>query len=48
MPTYVRFEQPDGKVAIRIVLFGFSAFTAQRYPLSGAIIGGTGLVTPTF
>ena len=48
MPTYVRFEQPDGKVAIRIVLFGFSAFTAQRRPLAGAIIGGTGLVTPTF
>lgn len=47
-PTYVRFEQPDGKVAIRIVLFGFSAFTAARRPLAGAIIGGTGLVTPTF
>ena len=48
MPTYVRFEQPDGKVAIRIVLFGFSAFTAQRRPLAGAVIGGTGLVTPSF
>ena len=48
MPTYVRFEQPDGKVAIRIVLFGFSAFTAQRRPLAGAYIGGTGLVTPSF
>ena len=47
-PAYVRFEQPDGKVAIRIVLFGFMAFTAGRYPLSGAYIGGTGLVTPTF
>ena len=47
-PTYVRFEQPDGKVAIRIVLFGFSAFTAERRPLAGAIIGGTALVTPTF
>ena len=48
MPTYVRFEQPDGKVAIRIVLFGFSAFTAGRRPLAGAYIGGTGLVTPSF
>jgi HK97 family phage major capsid protein len=48
MPTYVRFEQPDGKVAIRIVLFGFSAFTAQRRPLAGAQINGTGLVTPSF
>ena len=48
MPTYVRFEQPDGKVAIRIVLFGFSAFTAARRPLAGAYIGGTGLVTPSF
>lgn len=48
MPTYVRFEQPDGKVAIRVVLFGFSAFTAARRPLAGAYIGGNGLVTPTF
>lgn len=48
MPTYVRFEQPDGKVAIRIVLFGFSAFTAGRRPLAGAYIGGTGLITPSF
>jgi hypothetical protein len=48
MPTYVRFEQPDGKVAIRIVLFGFSAFTAQRRPLAGAIVGGTGLKPPSF
>lgn len=47
-PTFVRFEQPDGKVAIRIVLFGFSAFTAQRRQLAGARIAGTGLVTPTF
>lgn len=47
-PTYVRFEQPDGKVAVRIVLFGFSAFTAGRYPKAVAKIGGTGLVTPTF
>ena len=47
-PTYVRFEQPDGKVAVRIVLFGFSAFTAGRYPKAVAKIGGTGLVTPSF
>jgi hypothetical protein len=47
-PTYVRFEQPDGKVAVRIVMFGFSAFTAGRYPKAIAKIGGTGLVTPTF
>lgn len=47
-PTYVRFEQPDGRNAIRIVMFGFSAFTAGRYPKATAKIGGTGLVTPTF
>ena len=47
-PMYVRFEQPDGRVAIRIVLFGFAAFTGERYPKAVSRITGTGLVTPTF
>lgn len=47
-PLFVRFEQPDGNVAERIVLYGFSAFTAGRLPLSSAQINGTGLITPTF
>jgi hypothetical protein len=47
-PTYVTFEEPNGKVALNIVLFGMSAFTAERYPKAVAKIGGTGLATPSF
>jgi len=47
-PTYVTFEEPNGKVAINIVLFGMSAFTAERYPKAVAQINGTGLATPSF
>lgn len=47
-PTYVQFEEPNGKVAINTVLFGFSAFTAERYPNAIAQINGTGLATPSF
>jgi HK97 family phage major capsid protein len=47
-PTYVTFEEPNGKVAINIVLFGMSAFTADRYGKAIAQINGTGLATPAF
>ena len=47
-PTYVTFEEPIGKVAINIVLFGMSAFTADRYGKAIAQINGTGLATPAF
>jgi HK97 family phage major capsid protein len=47
-PTYVTFEEPNGKVAINIVLFGMSAFTAERYSKAVAQINGTGLATPSF
>jgi len=47
-PTYVSFEEPNGKVALNIVLFGFMAYTSLRYPKAFAQINGTGLVTPTF
>lgn len=44
-PLYVRFEQPDGNIAIRTVVFGFSAFTAGKYPAAFTAITGTGLIT---
>jgi HK97 family phage major capsid protein len=44
-PLYVRFEQPDGNIAIRTVVFGFSAFTAGKYPKAFSAITGTGLIT---
>jgi hypothetical protein len=47
-PLYVRFEQPDGNVAIRTVVFGFSAFTAGKYPAAFSAITGTGLITSTW
>lgn len=47
-PLYVRFEQPDGNVAIRTVLFGFSAFTAGKYPAAFSAITGTGLIPSTW
>jgi len=47
-PTYVTFEEPTGKVALNIVLFGMSAFTGERYPGAIAQINGTGLATPSF
>lgn len=47
-PLYVRFEQPDGNIAIRTVLFGFSAYTAGKYPTAFAAITGTGLITSTW
>lgn len=47
-PTYVKFEEPNGKVAINIVMFGMSAFTSLRYPGAIAQINGTGLASPTF
>jgi hypothetical protein len=31
-----------------MVVYGYSAFTSNRYAASWARIGGTGLVTPTF
>ena len=47
-PQMVKFEEPAGKVAINMVLFGYSAFTSLRYPGAIAAINGTGLATPSF
>lgn len=47
-PTYVKFEEPNGKVALNIVMFGMSAFTSLRYPGAIARIQGTGLAAPSF
>lgn len=47
-PMYVTFEEPNGKVAINIVLFGFAAYSAERYPKAIAQINGTGLAAPSF
>ena len=48
-PMMLRFEQPKGaELDVQIIVYGYAAFTANRYPNAFAKIGGTGLVTPTF
>jgi len=47
-PLYVRFEEPSGINGIRTILFGFSAYTAGKYPTAFAAINGTGLITSTW
>jgi HK97 family phage major capsid protein len=47
-PTYVTFEEPNGKVALNIVMYGMFAYTSLRYPKAFAQINGTGLAAPSF
>lgn len=48
-PMYLRFDQPKAaELDVLAVVYGYSAFTAARYPNAAALIGGTGLITPTF
>lgn len=35
-------------LTIKTVVYGFAAFTGERYPLANSIISGTGLTAPTF
>jgi hypothetical protein len=37
-----------GSLTIKSVVYGYSAFTAGRYPGAVSKISGTGLVAPTF
>ena len=48
-PMMLRFEQPKAaELDITMIVYGYNAFTANRYPNAFALVGGTGLVTPTF
>jgi HK97 family phage major capsid protein len=48
-PMMLRFEQPkSAELDVTMIVYGYSAFTANRYPNAFALVGGTGLVTPTF
>ena len=48
-PRQARFEQTLGnQLTIKLVVYGYVAFTAERYTAATAAITGTGLVTPTF
>lgn len=48
-PLLIRTDQAlANQLSVRFVLYGYSAFTAGRYPGANGFIQGTGLVTPTF
>lgn len=48
-PRELRFEETTaGSLTTKLVVYGYSAFTAGRYPEAVATVGGTGLVAPTF
>jgi len=49
LPRRWEFEQTlGGTLAIKLVIAGFSSFTAGRYPQSIAVVQGIGLRTPVF
>jgi HK97 family phage major capsid protein len=46
---FIRAEQTTaGSLTVKFVLYGYSAFSAGRYPGAHGTVAGTGLVTPTF
>lgn len=48
-PLLIRAEQTGaGNLMVKFVVYGYSAFTAGRYPLATGDITGTGLAAPTF
>lgn len=48
-PLFLRAEQTAaGNLTVKFVLWGYSAFTAGRYPGAHGTIGGTGFVAPSF
>ena len=48
-PMMLRFEQPKAaELDVTMIVYGYSAFTANRYPNAFALVGGTGLITPVF
>ena len=48
-PIQLRFEETGANtLTVKLIAFGYSAFTAGRQPSAVSVISGTGLVTPTF
>lgn len=48
-PMLLRFEQPKAaELDITMIVYGYAAFTANRYANAWAQVNGTGLITPTF
>jgi len=48
-PMMLRFEDvKSAELEVKMVVYGYSAYTAGRYPNAFALVGGTGLITPSF
>jgi hypothetical protein len=48
-PVYIRAEQPAAaSLGVLFVVYGYFAYTFQRYATAMGVISGTGLITPTF
>lgn len=48
-PRELRFDSTQAKkLVVEVAVYGYTAFTAGRYPTALYGVGGTGLVTPTF
>jgi len=48
-PRSLTFEETaGGNLTVKAVVYGYSAYTAGRYPTAFSVISGTGLVAPTF
>lgn len=48
-PMYLRFDQPKAaELDVLCVVYGYAAYTANRYANAWAKVSGTALVTPTF
>lgn len=48
-PLLIRAEQTGaGNLSVKLVVYGYSAFTAGRYPGAHGLVTGTGLGNPTF
>lgn len=46
-PFQLRFDQPLAtSLGVRLVAYGYSAFTAGRLPKATSVVAGTGLITP--
>jgi HK97 family phage major capsid protein len=47
-PRTFTFEQANAPQSVRLAVWGEVAFTGGRYPAATSVIGGTGLVAPSF
>jgi HK97 family phage major capsid protein len=48
-PVTLSFEQQAGtSLQVQLIVFGYAAFTAGRYPGGAGVVSGVGLVPPTF